>query len=81
MIESTESVPLQDMIFSTVVALVYFCLAIPMAVFSAEWKNLESPTGNFTGSGHIPNDLTATISIPDHLRATISNSLAAAAVS
>lgn len=58
------------MIFSTVVALVYFCLAIPMAVFSTEWNNKENPSGNSWGSGNIPDDAS-----------TISTSLAAAAVS
>ena len=61
---------LQDMIFSTVVALVYFCLSIPMAVFSTEWNNKENPVGNSWGLGDIPDDLS-----------TISSSLAAAAVS
>ena len=61
---------LQDMIFSTVVALVYFCLAIPMTVFSTEWNIKKIPAGTSWGSGDIPDDLT-----------TISTSLAAAAVS
>ena len=58
------------MIFSTVVALVYFCLAIPMAVFSTEWNNEQNPSGDSWGSGDIPDEVY-----------TISISLAAAAVS
>ena len=62
---------LQDIIFSTVVALVYFCLAISMAVFSAEWNDMESPSvENSSGSGDILVDVS-----------TIATSLAAAAVS
>jgi len=30
---------MQDMVISGVYALAYFCLAIPMALFSEEWKN------------------------------------------
>ena len=58
------------MIFSTVVALVYFCLAIPMAVFSTEWSNEQNPSGDSLGSGDFPDEVY-----------TISTSLAAASVS
>ena len=58
------------MIFSTVVALVYFCLAIPMAVFSTEWSNEQNPSEDSLGSGDFPDEVY-----------TISTSLAAASVS
>lgn len=45
---------LQDILFSVVVALVYFGLAGSMAAFSVEWKNLENASG---GSGDIPDDV------------------------
>lgn len=70
---------MQDLFFSSIVALVYFCLAISMAVFSVEWRNLESLSGGSGGSwvswgsggsGDIPEDVS-----------TIADSLAAAAVS
>ena len=45
---------LQDVFFSVVVALVYFGLAVSMAVFSVEWKKLENASG---GSGDTPDDV------------------------
>lgn len=57
----------QDMLISAGFGLVYFCLAIPTAVVSNEWKNMESP---YDGSGNIYSDIS-----------TIADSLAAASVS
>lgn len=56
----------QDMFISAGFGLVYFCLAIPTAVISNEWKNMESP---YEGSGNIYSDIS-----------TIADSLAAASV-
>ena len=40
----------------------YFCLGISTAVFSEEWKNLESTPMGSGGSGDIPDDVNIIIS-------------------
>lgn len=48
---------LQDMLINCLYALMYFCLAIPMAMFSDEWKNLDSTFMGSGESGDIPVDV------------------------